>query len=275
MASLKKRFEKFGEEQADLGFDPMGGGQPLLANIPIEQIEPDPDQPRKDVGDLEEIKASIKEHGILQPIILSIVGDNRYRLIAGERRFTAASELKLPTVPAIIRTIEEHRRLEVQLVENIHRKELNAIEEATAYQRLINEFKLSQRQLAQRLGKSPAAINQTLRILSLPSEILDSAGSSSQLSRSVLLEIAKLGSPEEQLAYYHLAMNGGVTVKDARAKKTGESPPPKPRTRVPIQTTEALVTVVFEREDVSPQEVVDALTEALRAAKKEAKQAEA
>lgn len=268
MASLKGKIAKIAKGQGNLGFDPMGGDQPMLAYVPIEQIEPDPDQPRKDVGEIEELMASIREHGILQPVILSIVSEDLYRLIAGERRFTAAKELGLETVPAIIRTIEEHRRLEVQLVENIHRKELNAIEEANAYQRLIDEFKLSQRQLAQRLGKSAASINQTLRILSLPSQILDSAHTSERLSRSVLLEIAKLPDETEQLAYWAQAMNGGVTVKEARVKKAGGETESRPRSKFPIKTKAALVTVVFDREDVQPEEVREALSEALRIARK-------
>jgi len=258
-----------GTGQNALGFDPLGGEQPLLANVAVSAIEPDPDQPRKDVGDLTELKASIPRHGILQPVILSIVGDELYRLIAGERRFTAAKELGLETVPAIIRTIEEHNRLEVQLVENIHRKELSPLEEAGAYQRLIDEFKLSQRQLAQRLGKSPAAINQTIRILSLPRQILESVQTSERLSRSVLLEIAKLASEEEQLSYWTAALNGGVTVKEARARKAGEPASPKPHSKFPINTKSAVVTVLFDRADVEPAEVIEALAEALRIARKD------
>ncbi|HWD40383.1 MAG TPA: ParB/RepB/Spo0J family partition protein [Fimbriimonas sp.] len=272
MASLKAKFKELGSEgQNALGFDPLGGEQPLLANVAVSTIEPDPDQPRKDVGDLSELKASITRHGILQPVILSIVAEDQYRLIAGERRFTAAKELGLETVPAIIRTIEEHNRLEVQLVENIHRKELNPLEEASAYQRLIDEFKLSQRQLAQRLGKSPAAINQTIRMLSLPREILESVQTSERLSRSVLLEIAKLPNADEQLAYWTAALNGGVTVKEARAKKAGEPAPPKPHSKFPIKTKAATVTVSFDRADVDPSEVIEALSEALKIARKEEK----
>lgn len=268
MASLKRKFEQLGDEQANLGFDPLGNDRPILANISVSQIEPDPDQPRKDVGNLDELKASIKEHGILQPIIVSIVGDDRYRLIAGERRFTAAKALKLETVPALVRTIEEHRRLEVQLVENIHRKELSAVEEAGAYRRLINEFQLSQRQLAQRLGKSPAAINQTIRILSLPTEILESAQTSERLTRSVLLEIAKLETEAEQLRLWKSALSNGLTVKDARATKSGNEKPSLPRVKFPFRTETALVTVLFEKEDASSEEIQAALKEALKAAQK-------
>lgn len=262
MATLKNKFVKIGEGETGPYSDPLGGDQPRLVVLPIEQVEPDPDQPRKDVGDLEDLKASISEHGILQPCIVSVVEEDRYRLIAGERRYSAAKALGIKAIPCILRTIDEHRRLEVQLIENIHRKELNAIEEATTYDRLMKEFNLSQRDLAKRLGKSPATINQTLRILSLPARLLESVQTSERLTRSVLLEIAKLESEEEQIRLYELATTGLLTVKAARAKKEKGIDKPQ-RARVPIQTTKALVTVTFTSGDSSSQDLADALAEAL------------
>lgn len=268
MARLKDRL-------ADAASDKDAKQLPLLdestqrfANIPVEFVEPDPDQPRKNVGDMEEFKASIAEHGIIQPIVVSPHGPEMFRIIAGERRFTAVKELGLPSVPAFIRTVEEHHRLEIQLIENIHRQELSPIEEAQAFQRLMDEFKLSQRQLAKRLGKSPAGINQTLRILSLPTEILDSVQTSERLTRSVLLEIAKLETDEERIALWQQATNGGLTVKAARQKKAEtDGGGSLPKLRFPFKTKDAVITVVFEREDAGPAEVVSALSEALKVAK--------
>lgn len=239
-----------------------------FANIPIEFIEPDPDQPRKDIGNVDELKASIAEHGVIQPIVVSPHGTEMFRIIAGERRFTAAKAFGLKSVPAIIRTVEEHRRLEVQLIENIHRKELSPIEEATTYKRLMTEFKLSQRQLAERLGKSAAAINQTVRILSLPAKILEEASHGGEnLSRSVLLEIAKLETEEEQLKLFDRAKKGLLTVKSARGKD-GVSPTPAPRAKYPIKTSNATVTVVFDAESATEAEIASALAEALKLARK-------
>lgn len=269
MASLRRKFERHAEGRATLSFDPLDSSQPTFAYLPINQIATDPAQPRKVVGSLEELKASIQEHGILQPIIVSPIHTDSYQIVVGERRFTAAKELQLATVPAIVRTIEEHQRLEVQLIENIHRKDLNPIEEATAYQRLIDEFKLSQRQLAERLGKSATSINEALRVLSLPAIILEGVGPRGTLSRSVLLEIAKLPSPEDQLAVWRQATNETLTVKGARAKKSGKCPPPRHHSKFPLRTLGALVTVVFDREHVRPGEIVEALAEALMNARKE------
>jgi len=269
MAGLKKKFEDIAQGAKGLDFDPLASDIARLAELPVGQIEPDPDQPRKEVGDIDDLKASIREHGILQPILVSIVGEDRYRLIAGERRFTAAKAIGLERVPCIVRTIEEHRRLEVQLIENIHRKELNPVEEATTYRRLMTEFKLSQRQLAERLGKSPAAINQTVRILSLPLKILDEASAGSeQLTRSVLLEIAKLESEEEQMRLFERAKKGLLTVKAAREKKDNETTVRPPRVKYPIPTSTATVTVTFESGfDGDAEQVVEVLSEALRLVK--------
>lgn len=269
MASLKNRLATAAIDDKPKAEALLKEGNERFARIPVGVIEPDPDQPRKNVGNIEELKASIAEHGIIQPIVVSPFGAEAFRIIAGERRFSAAKELGLETVPAIIRTVEEHRRLEVQLIENIHRQELSPIEEAGAYRRLMEEFKLSQRQLAARLGKSPAGINETLRILSLPDEILESVRTSERLTRSVLLEIAKQETEEAQRSLWKQALTGFLTVKAAREKKTSSNPeePPKPKTRVPFKTKKATVTLVFEQEEVSAADIVEALSQALKEAR--------
>lgn len=269
MASLKNRLATAATEEKPNAEALLKEGNERFARIPVEVIQTDPDQPRKNIGDLKELKASITEHGIIQPIVVSPYGAEAFLIIAGERRFSAARELGLETVPAIIRTVEEHRRLEVQLIENIHRQELSPVEEAGAYRRLMDEFQLSQRQLAGRLGRSPAAINETLRILSLPEEILQSVRTSERLTRSVLLEIAKQDNPEARYALWQAALNGSLTVKTARQHKdrAGEPPVHRPRTTVPFKTRQATVTVVFPHEDVSAADIVEALSQALKEAR--------
>lgn len=273
MARLKDRLAVAAnaDEVTDKGL--LSEGAQRFANIPLEFIEPDPDQPRKNVGDISELKESIAAVGIIQPIVVSPHGADRFRIIAGERRFTAAKALELQTVPAIIRTIELHRRLEVQLIENIHRQELNPVEEAQAYRRLMDEFSLSQRQLAERIGKSLAGINQTLRILSLPEDLIQNVQTSEHLSRSVLLEIAKLESEDDQRTAWTQAVGGNLTVKAARQKKTGKAPTDThQRFKVPFKTQKALITVVFEVDEPSIEQVIDALSEALKEARKRAKE---
>lgn len=267
MASLKNRLAAAIEDGAKTEALLKEGGE-RFARIPIEFVQPDPDQPRKDIGNIEELKASITEHGIIQPIVVSPFGTEAFRIIAGERRFSAAKELGLVTVPAIIRTVEEHRRLEVQLIENIHRQELSPIEEAVAYRRLMDEFQLTQRQLAERIGKSLAGVNQLLRILSLPDDLLSSVQTSERLTRSVLLEIAKQETEDAQRALWDRAISGTLTVKTAREKKnSSQDEPPKARTRIPFRTKKATITLVFEQEQVSGSEIIEALAQALKEAR--------
>ena len=268
MAGLKKKFEAHARGEGAIDFNPLASDAPRLVEIPINQVRPDPDQPRKDVGDIEDLKVSILEHGIIQPCIVSPLGYDRYQLIAGERRYTAAKAVGLATVPCIVRTIDEHRKLEIQLIENLHRKELSPIEEATTFKRLIDEFQLSQRQLGDRLGKSAAGINQTLRILSLPAVILENVQTSEHLSRSVLLEIAKLESVEEQLYVYERAKRGALTVKAARDRKFEIAERRLPVAKHRFKTSRTIVTVMFDTEYARPEEIMEALQEATKQAQR-------
>ena len=268
MAGLKKKFEAHARGEGAIDFNPLASDAPKLVDIPINQVRPDPDQPRKDIGDIEDLKVSIMEHGIIQPCIVSPLGYDRYQLIAGERRYTAAKAVGLATVPCIVRTVDEHRKLEIQLIENLHRKELSPVEEATTFRRLIDEFQLSQRQLGERLGKSAAGINQTLRILSLPTIILENVQTSEHLSRSVLLEIAKLESVEEQLYVYERAKRGALTVKAARDRKFDVAERRQPVAKHRFKTSRTVVTVMFDTEYARPEEIMEALQEAVKQAQR-------
>ncbi len=138
----------------------------------IEQVKPNPFQPREnfDSENMEELIKSIKEKGIIQPILVRPKGDE-YELIAGERRLRAANMLNLKEIPVIIKDVQDQDSLELSLIENIQRQELNPIEEAHAYQYLIDKFKLTQEEISEVLGKSRVSITNTLRLLKLPIEI--------------------------------------------------------------------------------------------------------
>ncbi|MGX1902480.1 ParB/RepB/Spo0J family partition protein [Thermolongibacillus altinsuensis] len=148
------------------------GKEETIQEIDIQQLRPNPYQPRKNFNDqsLEELKQSILEHGILQPLIVrkSIKG---YEIVAGERRYRAAKAAELKTVPAVVREFSDQQMMEIALLENLQREDLNPIEEAVAYQTLLNECKLTQEELAKRLGKSRPHIANHLRLLSLPMEV--------------------------------------------------------------------------------------------------------
>jgi len=140
--------------------------------VAINLIEPNPYQPRKEFSDekLTELAESIKTHGIIQPLLVREF-NAKYQLIAGERRLRAAKMVGLTMVPIVIRELNEQSMMEIALVENLQREDLNPIEEASAYQRLIDEFKLTQDDIAKKVGKSRPAITNTLRLLNLPQEV--------------------------------------------------------------------------------------------------------
>lgn len=143
-----------------------------LEEIPIKDIKPNPRQPRKrfDRDALQEMAASVQTFGVVQPVIVRPVG-TEYELIAGERRWRAAQEAGLERIPAVIRQSTETDSLEMALIENIHRSNLNSIEEATAYQQLLEDFAITHDELSKRMGKSRATITNTLRLLQLPLRI--------------------------------------------------------------------------------------------------------
>ena len=144
-----------------------------VVEVPMEAILVNPEQPRKIFRqeELEELSKSIQDYGVLQPIILTPYGEGRYVLIAGERRFRAATLAGLTKMPAIIKELEEEEAALIALVENVQREDLNYIEEARAYKKLMDDFDLTQGQIAQKVGKQQSTISNKIRILSLPPEI--------------------------------------------------------------------------------------------------------
>jgi ParB family chromosome partitioning protein len=153
--------------------DLLGDRGSALLDVPINSIRPNPHQPRNhfDEEDLSSLTASIRAVGVLQPVLLRSTADEQYELIAGERRWRAARRAGLHTIPALIRTVDELGSVEQALIENLHRVDLNPMEEAAAYQQLIEDFGLTHEQMASRVGRSRAAISNTLRLFQLPPSI--------------------------------------------------------------------------------------------------------
>jgi ParB family chromosome partitioning protein len=144
-----------------------------LRDVPTSAIEPNPNQPRVhfDEDSLSDLAKSIKEIGVLQPLLVREVSPGKYQLIAGERRWRAAQKAKLSEVPVVVREISELDSVEQALVENLHRQDLTALEEASAYQQLTDDFSLTHEQVAKRVGKSRAAITNALRLLQTPAAV--------------------------------------------------------------------------------------------------------
>lgn len=143
-----------------------------LKQLNLSEIFPDEEQPRREFNKeaLEALATSIKEHGVLQPIVVT-KEDGKYKIVAGERRWRASKIAGLKKIPAIIRTLDSQNRLELSIIENAQREDLNAIELATAYAKLKNQFNLTPEDIAAKVGKSEASINNTLRLLNLPEDV--------------------------------------------------------------------------------------------------------
>ena len=194
----------------------------VVQTIAITDIIANPHQPRLtfDKEKLAELAASIGEHGILQPLVVTARSDGTYELIAGERRFRAAQRAGLTEVPAIVRDADERQKMELALIENIQRHDLNVIEEAKAYQKLAHTYGLSQEEVAQRVGKSRSVVANRLRLLTLPITILK-ALSEGTISEGHAKVILSLEDTEAQHALFRLITKEHLTVRQAevRAKR--------------------------------------------------------
>ena len=259
--ALKERLARQASGETQLTFDATGRDEPQLLNLSLRLIDPDPNQPRKNLGDLGELILSVREHGILNPIIVELAADARYRILAGERRFAACRSLGWETMPCILRTVAEQSRLALQLIENLHRKDLHPLEEARAFRRLMDEFNLTQRDVAQRVGKSLATVNQTLRILDLNAALLADVQTSEHLNKSVLLEIAKEPDPIRQDELWQQAQAGELTIRQARAGK--KSPAKAKGAKATIRLPEATVVIRFRVGEETPERVGEMLELAL------------
>lgn len=182
---------------------PATDSKDRLWHIPISEIIPNPEQPRREFShaDLEDLVVSIKQHGLLQPITVTEREDGGYELIAGERRLRASNIAGLATIPAIVRSATRQQKLELALIENIQRQNLNPIEEAFAFKRLIEEFHLTQEETSKRVGKSRPVIANTIRLLDLPEEI-QRALSDGKISTGKARALLSLKSGKEQMSVF-------------------------------------------------------------------------
>lgn len=213
--------------------------------IPMSEITPNTEQPRKEFShqELEELVHSIRQHGILQPLIVTERMDGGYELIAGERRLRAAQIAGLPTVPAMVRAATQQEKLELALIENIQRQDLNPIEEAFAYKRLIDEFGLTQQEVADKVGKSRPAVANAIRLLDLP-EIVQKALIDGKLSVGKARALLSLKEEKEQLQLFQSMIGETATVRDvekAVARKGERSRKGSPRRDPNILAQEQLL----------------------------------
>jgi ParB family transcriptional regulator, chromosome partitioning protein len=186
--------------------------------IDVAMIIPNPHQPRgkMDEEKLAELSESIREHGIIQPLIVSR-NNNHFEIIAGERRFLAAKQAGLIVVPAIVRDASEQQKLELAIIENIQRHDLNPIEEALSFQKLSDEFDLTQEAISQKLGKSRSVVANKLRLLNLPVEI-QKALMEEKITEGHAKAILALVNPEKQRALFEMILKNNLTVRQTEDK---------------------------------------------------------
>jgi len=182
-----------------------------------DQIESNPMQPRTNFKEsaLRELMESIQQHGLLQPIVVSQKEDGRYQVIVGERRWRAAKELNLDKIPVVIREADDKEKLELALIENIIREDLNPIETALAYKKLIEEFRITHDEAARRVGKPRSMISNSLRLLKLPEEIKQGLREG-RITDAHAIIIAGLDSEQKQLEVYRQVLDRRLSVQRMR-----------------------------------------------------------
>jgi ParB family chromosome partitioning protein len=197
-----------------------------VREVRVEHIRPNPYQPRTvfDPEKLAELVESVREHGVLQPVLLRRVGVDSYELIAGERRFRAAQEAGLRTIPSLVKEYSDPQMLEVALIENVQREDISPVEAAVAYRRLSAEFEMTQSEIAKRVGKAQSTIANTLRLLSLPEPILESLqrGEITEGHARTLLQVGG----DAQATAFEAIRSRGLSVREAErlAREIQERP---------------------------------------------------
>ncbi|MCJ7644223.1 MAG: ParB/RepB/Spo0J family partition protein [Candidatus Aminicenantes bacterium] len=197
------------------------------AELGVEQLKPNPLQPRMKFDDqaLDELAQSIKESGIVQPVLV-VPDDGQYKIIVGERRWRAAQKAGLKKIPVMIRDLPLEKQLEISIIENIHREDLNPMEIALAYQRMSSEMNYTQQDIAEKVGKDRTSVTNYLRLLKLPQEIRDSL-IEKDLSMGHARALLALEEPEVQLAAFRQIIDKGLSVRNAEklVNRMKERPP--------------------------------------------------
>lgn len=215
----------------DGGYEPSAGDSSELTYIPVDMIDPNPFQPRRvfDPAEVSALADSLRQHGMIQPVLARVVGD-RYQLIAGERRLRAAVEAHLHEIPARIMELDDQRVSELAMVENLQREDLNPLEKAGAFRDYLARYGGTQEELAGRLGLDRSTISNLIRLLELPEPIRDALGSK-QITQGHARALLGLPEPAEQMEACKRVVAEGLSVRQTEALVTTGEPSPA-RTRI-------------------------------------------
>lgn len=229
------------------------GGSSAISEIAVASIVPNPDQPRTDFDEesLEELAGSIREIGIVQPLTLRLADDGSYQIIAGERRWRAARKAGLNTVPAYVRTASDMEVTEMALIENIQREDLNAVEVALAFKKLIDVYHLTQERLSERVGKTRSTITNHLRLLKLPAEILLGLRDR-KLDMGHARALLPVEDPKKQLRLYKRILKEDLSVRRVEqlareAMEETDEPAERPARKAPAAQDRILARKLSER----------------------------
>jgi ParB family chromosome partitioning protein len=255
---------------------------PVGKMIPLSAIEPDPGQPRSTMGDLDELVASIRDKGVLEPILVRLrpasAGDGPsgvlYRIISGERRYRAAQEAGLYEVPAIEMDVSDQEALEIALIENLQRKDLTPFEEAEGYRMLAEQHSYTHEEIAEAVGKSRTVVTEGLSLLQMPPRVRDTVQALGISSKSLLLEVLKAGSEPEMIELLEEVARRGLNRDDLRQRlrrERGRSGRRKPyvfRFKSPDKTYSLAMT--FRQSEVDKEDLIRALEQILVDLRREA-----
>jgi len=236
-------------------------GTPVGRMVPIDQLDPNPNQPRQVMGDLSELIASIAEKGIIEPLVVRQRGE-RFQIVAGERRYQASIQAGLRELPVVIRDVDETEMLELALIENLQRKDLTPFEESEALHGLAESCGYTHEDLARRLGKSRTAVTETLALNAMPDDVRNICRLADISSKSLLLQVVRQNTPEKMIALVEkIAGQGGATrqqLREAAAKpKAGR---PKHYVFAFRPPTKAFnLKLSFNKSRASREEIIDAL----------------
>jgi len=196
--------------------------------IPVDQIRPNPDQPRKALGDLRELSESIREKGVLEPLLVRFVPrEDCYYIISGERRYHASRAAGLREVPCIEKMADDAETLEIALIENIQRKDLTPFEEADGLHRLATQFEYTHEDVAKKIGRARSSVTETLSLRNIPESLRKKCVEHGIISKSLLLQIARQPTEKKMIEMMHRIMQGGLTRDEARRERRDEQGGPQ------------------------------------------------
>ena len=246
-------------------------GTPIGRMVPIDQVDPNPDQPRQIMGDLSELMASITEKGIIEPLIVR-QRRGRFQIVAGERRYQSAVQVGLREVPVVIRDVDDAELIEVALIENLQRRDLSPFEEAEALHTLARDHGFKHEDMARRLGKSRTSVTESLSLNGMPDDVRDLCRLADISSKSLLLQVVRQGDTKKMVALIEkLARSSGATTREQARAATARAKPGRPKAftfkYVPPAKTFNL-SLKFRKSRVDRNEIITALTEIIEELKR-------